>query len=205
MKNLETLSAPLSEGELLELETFLLAEASSHGAMTLDALDGFLAALVVAPAKVMAGEWLPLVFGLPEEDYAIKAASDPVQRITPLLLRYMSSLVSLFQREQDAFLPLFDRCTYACREDKEAAITSWALAFMFGMELRYEEWEPIFTALDADGDEAALLLGPILLLAGQQDDVREISSAERDQLKKLVAESVSEIYRFWLWHENKPQ
>jgi uncharacterized protein len=198
MTGLETPYDPLSEEELLELEEFLMSEATSATTMTLDALNGFLTALVIGPVTVMPGEWIPYVLDTSENEAPVFASHEQVQRIMLLLMRYMNSLVYIFQEDPDEFLPLFDLCSYSCKEDEDAAVTAWSQAFMFGMELHYDEWTPIFEVMDEDGEEAAVLLGPIFLLAGHEHESHQLTPTEREQLKAMVAESVSDIYRFWL-------
>jgi uncharacterized protein len=198
MNRLMTLYDPLSDEELLELEAFLLSETASANTMTLDALNGFLTALVIGPVTVMPSEWIPFVLGTSESDSPVFTSIEQVQRITQLLMRYMNSLIAVFQDDPDGFVPLFDLCSYSCSDDEDAAVTAWSLAFMFAMELHYDEWSPIFEVIDDNGEEAAVLLGPILLLAGHEHESHQLTATERDQLKSLVPESVCDIYRFWL-------
>ena len=103
--------------------------------------------------------------------------------------------------DPDAFIPIFDLSSYESKEDEEWAVSTWAKAFMYGMELCYDDWEPIFGLTDeegGEGEESALFLGPIFLLAGHEDEFRELKVTERELLREMVAESVSDIYRFWL-------
>ena len=89
-------------------------------------------------------------------------------------------------------------CEFETREDEDSAATSWALGFILGMELRFDEWQPIFDVADVDSEDDDLILAPILLLAGQGDEVHELTAEDRDILKGLVGESVMHIFRFWL-------
>ena len=197
MKGFDLLYDPLSEEELLELDAFLISESASDNAMTLDGLDGFLTALVIGPVMVMPDDWIPLVLGTEKRDDPLFISSDPAQGIMQLLKRYMNSLAVTFRDDPEGFNPVFDYCTYACKEDEDAAVNAWALAFVFGIELCYDAWKPIFDFVDDPDDEVSLILAPILLLAGQDADEHELSESERSQLKEMVAESVSNIYSFW--------
>ena len=49
-----------------------------------------------------------------------------------------------------------------------------------------------------DNEDEELILAPILLLAGQENEAHELTSKDRDLLKELVGESVMNIFRFWL-------
>ena len=150
----------------------------------------------------MPGEWLPCVLGTGEDKSSPAFSSaEEFQRIMLLLVRYMNSLAVIFRNDPDSFMPIFDLSSYESKDEEEWAVSTWAKAFMYGMELCYDDWEPIFGLEDEDGgegEESALSLGPIFLLAGHEEDSRELKVSERKILREMVAESVSDIYRFWL-------
>jgi len=56
------LSTPLSDDELEELDRFLLSAAASDETMLLDALDGYLTAIVIGPTTILPSRWLPDLF-----------------------------------------------------------------------------------------------------------------------------------------------
>jgi uncharacterized protein len=197
MKGYETNHEPLSEQELLELEELLVSEELFPEAMNLDALDGFLTALIIGPAAIGAEEWIPAVLGI--EKSALPEGT--LERAVSLLVRYGSTISAIFSENPDTFRPLFELSTYACAEDEEFAVQSWSNAFMDGIEMRYDEWAPLIemTGLtDEEGETSAMLLGPVLLLSGRDTRSAELTAEQRAQLGKMVAESISDIYRFWL-------
>ena len=191
----DTFSNPLSEQELLELEAFLISERASGNAMPMDALDGFLTALVIGPVAVLPDEWIPFVLG--DEKDEDSADLEEAEKIISFLMRYMNSLGGGFQLNADNFVPIFQCCEFENREDADAAATSWALGFILGMELRFEEWKPLFDVADEGNEEEELILAPILLLAGQEHDAHQLTESDKDILKELIAESVTNIHRFW--------
>ncbi len=198
MNGFDPPSNPLSEQELLELDAFLGSKRSPDNAMTLDGVDGFLTALVIGPVTLMPSEWMPFVLGTEKGDDPLFASAEQAQAIMQLLMRYMNTLVVTFRDDPEGFVPVFDYSTYACKEDEDSAVNAWALAFVFGIELCYDAWKPIFDLVDDPDDEASMILAPILLLAGQDAEEHELSDSERSQLQDLVAESVNDIHSFWL-------
>jgi len=187
--------------EMIVLEAFLMSERSSGNTMTIDALEGFITALVIGPAKVLPNEWIPFVLGLEMEEAF--STIEEAQNIMQLLIRYMHSIVAAFHADADQFVPIFECCEFETTEEADSAATSWAFGFILGMEIRFEEWKPIFDIADEAHEDEELILAPILLLAGQDNEAHELTAKDRELLKELLGESVMEIYRFWLPYREK--
>lgn len=201
MNGFENNNEPLSEQEMLELEELLVSGLLPSGAMTLDALDGFLTALAVGPESIDPDEWVPVALGFEQSGMQNDLDEESCQRIVSLLIRYRNSVDRIFRNDPDSFLPLFDLSSYACSEDEEDAVRAWTHAFMSGIEMRYDAWAPLIEMAgmpDEEGDKSAILLGPALLLSGRDDRSAELTSVQRGQLRKMVADSIGDIYRFWL-------
>ncbi len=198
MTSSDDLFQPLSSEELDELEDFLLLDTHDDKSMTLDMLDGFLAALAVGPSLVTPSEWLPMVLDV--EGEAPPSFSSPEQgaRMTGLIVRYMNSVVSVFDADPESYAPLFDQCVFGDPEEEELAVKAWALGFILGMELRWDDWLPVFDAVNAEGDAEAHLLTPIFLLSGTDENMPELNDEEREEWRELIPESVSSLYRYWL-------
>ncbi|NTW56328.1 MAG: UPF0149 family protein [Chlorobiaceae bacterium] len=202
MRGFDSNNDPLSEQELLELEELLVSNELPSGSMNLDALDGFLTALVVGPVAIAPEEWIPVVFGSEPDGISSEGSAEKtMQRIAALALRYRNTIAVIFRQDPETFRPLFELSTYACDEDAECAVQEWAHAFMIGIEMRYEDWVPLIEMAemtDEEGEQTAMLLGPLLLLSGRDPRSESLSGDQREQLGKMVAESISDIYRFWL-------
>ena len=196
MTGFDGLNELLSVEEMLLLESFLISERSSGNVMSIDALDGFFTALVIGPSMVLPSEWIPFVLGGEMDDAFLSV--EEAQNIMQLLMRYMNSIASAFQDDADEFVPIFECCDFETPEDERAAATSWALGFILGIELRFDEWKQIFDLAEKDNEDDELILAPILLLAGQEHEAHELTAKDRDLLKELVGESVMNIFRFWL-------
>jgi uncharacterized protein len=201
MTGFDAYSEPLCIEEMIVLEAFLMSERSSGNSMTIDALEGFITALVIGPTAVLPNEWIPFVLGSEMEEAF--SSIEEAQNITQLLIRYMNSIVAAFQVDTDQFVPIFECCEFETKEEEDSAATSWAFGFILGMEIRFEEWKPIFEIADEAHEDEELILAPILLLAGQDHEAHELTAKDRELLKELLGESVINVYRFWLPYREK--
>ncbi|NTV60873.1 MAG: UPF0149 family protein [Chlorobiaceae bacterium] len=201
MNGFETGHGPLSEEELLELEELLVSSWLPSGAMTLDALDGFLTSLAIGPVPVGTEEWMPVVLGSEGSTFREEQPEEMLHRIHSLAIRYGNSIAAIMRDDPDAFSPLFELSTFPCAEDEESAVQVWAEAFMVGIEMRYDDWAPLIEMAemtDEEGERTAMLLGPVLLLSGRDSRSVSLTGEQRARLGKMVSESISDIYRFWL-------
>jgi uncharacterized protein len=191
------LSTPLSDEELDELDQFLLSEAVSDEAMTLDTLDGYLTAIVVGPATLVPSQWLPGVWGESEDDAPVYESMEQAQRILELLLRHMNGIIWTLQYDADAFDPLIGSMVYENDPREYIDGEMWAYGFMQGIELCRQDWQPLF-----DDSSAMEALRPIYLLGA--DELSETEEAltrwpaQREELSQQLAAAVAAIYRFWL-------
>ncbi|RDD30278.1 YecA family protein [Prosthecochloris sp. ZM] len=193
MNSSDELMQPVSAEELVELEDFLLSEKTSENAMTLDMVDGYLTAIVVGPTTPLPDDWMPYIWGMDDDKAPEFDSDEEARRLTLIILRYMNTIAGALIDNPDAYLPLFDRCTYANQEDEDLAVESWAYAFAMGIELTREEWKPLF-----DDDEASGLLLPIFILGKIGEEWDDIAKEELDEWRDAVVEAVAGIYEFWL-------
>lgn len=194
----DDLLQPLSSEELDKLEDFLLSDVHGEKSMTLDMLDGFLASLAVGPSLVLPNEWLPMVFDVDGQGEPVFASKDEAEQITTMIVRYMNSVVSVFETDPGNYLPLYELCSFDDPEEESMAVRAWTLGFILGMELRWEEWQPVFDAIEEEGDPEMLLISPIFALSGSDEDTPELTEDEREAWRELIPDSVSALYRFWL-------
>ncbi|MBM3163099.1 MAG: YecA family protein [Chlorobi bacterium] len=193
----DDLMLPLSSEELDELEDFLLSDTHDDKSMTLDMLDGFLASLAVGPSLVMPDEWLPMVMDVEGGGAFSFASPEEASRITSLVIRYMNSVVSVFDDDPDGYEPLFDRCMFDDPEEEALAVKAWSLGFIIGMELRWDEWLPVFGSDEKEENAEQLLLAPVFLLSGTDENMPELNDEEREAWRDMIPESVAGLYRYW--------
>lgn len=187
---------PLSDQEMDELSNFLLSDATSDETMMLDCLDGFLTAIVCAPAMPDTSVWLPKVWGRSERDEPSFASYAQVERITGLIMRHLGYLIASLQQDPDSCEPIFDSAVYPDSPREFVDGEMWAYGYMSGINLQRQDWQQIF-----DDPNNAGILRPIYLLGTEELTPEEEALIEtpeqREELSKQIPESVAGLYRFW--------
>ena len=197
------LAVPLSEDDLEALDRFLLSDAASDQTLTLDALDGYLTAIVIGPTTVLPSQWLPGIWGPDKDDSPVYQSMDEANWIMELIMRHMNGIAWMLQDDADFFDPLIDSTTYEGDPRQYLDGEMWAYGFIKGLQLCRVDWQPLF-----DDPAACEALQPIRLLgsegltAEEEEQIR--LPAQRDELSKKIAESVTAIHRFWLPRRQKP-
>jgi uncharacterized protein len=127
---------PLTDAELDRLGAFFKS-CKGGRAMNVEALDGFLAALIAGPEPVMPSEYYPEVFGGEISEVVEFSGLDEAQEILNLLMRHWNKIAStLYQGE--IHVPLIF-------EDEKVGLhgNDWARGFMRGMHMRHEGWSEL--------------------------------------------------------------
>jgi uncharacterized protein len=183
---------PLSDAELDALDD-ALAALPSDAAMNIEALDGFLTALLlspVPPAGRPGADWIPLVWGGDGADGAPFASGKQRKKLTMLVLRHLRSLDEQLTRHPDEWQPVFSIAEQGAGEELADA-EDWCIGFMLGVDLDGEAWEARF-----DDPVLAALLQPIVALGGDEslldDDTRAqlADPVARDGLSRSVPDAV---------------
>ena len=174
----------------LEVLGELLDQLEEAGAMDLEELDGFFAALHCAPEAVAPGEYMPEVVGDGFENEEIFPNDDAVQLFLNLVRHHSTVVAEAFAAND--FEPLL-------LEDEEGIAhgNNWAIGFMRGLDMRHEEWRSL---LDAEEEFEKLI--PILALANEMHPDPEqriykeaISDEQREMLLQGMCAAVAELYR----------
>ncbi len=171
---------PLSDEELQQLDELLAALPDE--ALNIEALDGYLSALLLSPvplASLPGDAWLPTVWG----------GGDPFpsgkqrKKLQLLVLRHLRALDAELGAAR--WQPLFSVVDDGDQEWVDAE--DWCTGFMLAVDLAGDAWAERFEA----GDSAAWL-APIALLGGDeaQQDPRALAEladpAVRDALSREV-------------------
>lgn len=194
-------NVPLTEAELDRLEGLLAADVFGEHAMPLDAMQGFLAAVISAPDVIAPSRWLPVVLGADREWETVDGAREALT----LLMRFYNE-IALDLLDGHGVDPLL----YPVSDDSaEHDYAMWALGYLEGVELADPAWEA-----SSDQDEVEDLLFPFLILAGglEHDPVlREslgLNSAEQAELVQSCREELpiaaQDAYDYWL-EKRRPQ
>jgi len=161
------------------------------GAMNLEAVDGFFAALVCAPTLVPPSGYLPEIFG-DEHREPIWKSQEEAQRFFDLLMHYWNGVVSRLN-SGEAYVPFLLK-----HPDGLVYGNDWAHGFMRGVALGEDDWRELFS------DERAFgMMIPILALYHEHDPDPEmrsyaepVSAKLREKLIAGLSTSVMEIYRY---------
>ncbi len=190
------LDQPLSDEEFDELDDFLLSDRCAEDAMTMDTLHGFLTALVIGPQEVLMAEWLPHVWGSQAGDTPKFKSPKEAERISGLIARSMNEIAITLEVAPKEYEPLFCEREHEGRSllDGEA----WASGFWEGMQMRAQQWDPIYHSNLVD------LMRPIYLLGSDELEEEEVAllsdPVKTDKLAVEVESAIPHIYRYWLPH-----
>jgi uncharacterized protein len=192
---------PLTEAELDRLEGMLASDVFGQHAMPLDAMQGFMAAVVSAPDLILPSRWLPVALGGEGDWESVEAARGALE----LLMRlYNEIALDLFEGHG------IDPMLYPLDESSEELdYAMWALGYLEGVDLAEPAWD-----VSGDPDEVEDLLFPFMILAGglEHDPVLRESLAlkETEQAELLascredLAATVQDAYDYWL-EKRRPQ
>lgn len=189
---------PLSDDEINDLDE-LLAALPTDAAMNIEALDGYLAGLLLTPGRALPdlpGEaWLPLVWGGDAEpDPAPFASGKQRKKVVMGVLRHLQSIATAWTQHPQGWEPIF---SFADGEDEDteyADAEDWAAGFLMAVDLAPEAWAPLF-----DGDDTADLLAPIAALGGEDGALADASPAERDAASRTIPDAM-----LALWAKRRP-
>src|SRR5512134_1150701 len=140
----------------------------SDDAMTLEELDGFLAALACNLSEVPPEDYLPELWGAVEEDAVLFPDIEGAREFVSLVTRHFGAVMVRLAEEEEEFVPLL-------LEDEDGAVTGndWAQGFLRGMDLDREAWRPL---LEDEG--CAGILIPIFALACEHSPDPELRPFE---------------------------
>ena len=183
---------PLSDDELQSFDE-LLQDLPGDDVMTIEALDGYLAALVSGPPqllqKLRTGDWLPHVWGGDGENGAPFASNKQRKRAAVLALRHLHSIACALRDTPDAWEPIFSVADSG--EEELVDAEDWCIGFLRAVALDPAAWEPLF-----EDAELGAALRPIVVLGGDEGELNAHEAqlledpAERDVLSRAALDAV---------------
>jgi uncharacterized protein len=185
---------PLADEEINDLDE-LLAALPTDEAMNAEALDGYLAGLLLTPGRNLAdlpgAAWLPLIWGGDGEGDDPKPFASGKQRkkVVMLVLRHLQSIAKAWAERPQAWEPIF---SFADGEDEDteyADAEDWAVGFLMAVDLAPDAWAPWF-----DGAETGPLLAPVAALGGEDGALAEASAAERDEASRKIPDAMLALW-----------
>lgn len=191
---------PLSDEELDDLDE-LLSILPTEQALNAEAMDGYLAGLLLTPGRELAsvpGEaWLPVVWGGDiAADPAPFVSGKQKKKVVMLVLRHLQSIATSWAQRPQGWEPIF---SFADGEDEDteyADAEDWAAGFLMAVSLEPQAWAPWF-----DAPETAELLAPLAALGGEDGALAEASPAERDEASRKIPDA---ILALWALRQNIP-
>jgi uncharacterized protein len=183
---------PLSDTELDALDALLLALPTDNP-MNVEALDGYLTALLVGPrsaASLPGSEWMPVVWGGDGTSAPAPFSSQKQRKRTAqLVLRHLHTIDEALHKAPARWEPVFSLADTGQQELADAE--DWCIGFLHATELAPDAWGALF-----EDPRLAPLLAPIVLLGGDEsllspaDAARVADPAERDALSRAAVDAV---------------
>jgi uncharacterized protein len=131
--------------EQLEKELLALGD----GVMLIEQFDGLVAGLLVCPELITPDEWLPIVWGLDEDDPQPAFTDlDHANRVLALVMRYYNDVALTLAERPERYDPLF------AIDRGEVLWEIWIEGFAEAVRLRPDSWSKL---LDADETSDAML------------------------------------------------
>ena len=183
---------PMTEQDYKQLGA-TLARLAPQGAMTLEQLDGFFAALHAGPEAIKPADCLPTILGEAFDDDCAFTTPKLLEKFVNQVMGHWLEIARTLEKGED-FYPWLD-----ADEHGNVHGNAWAEGFSEGMQILYDDWALLF-----DDPEAAGALTPIMALAFEHHPDPEmrpfIDGASVEQKAEWLGElstSVSQIYQFF--------
>lgn len=189
-------NTPLSDDELDALDR-ALAALPGEQVMNVEALDGYLTALLLAPTplpEVPTAAWLPAVWGGDGEDGAPFASNRKRKDTAVLVLRHLHSIACALRDDPENWQPVFSVAEVQGEEMADAE--DWCIGFLQAVALDAQGWSPRF-----DDPELSAALAPIALLGGDDSELPEAERerladpAVRDELSRAAVDAVLVLHQ----------
>lgn len=186
-----SLTTPLSELEITELDEFLVSEATPGECMDISALDGFLTALVIGPGLVPTSAWIRAIWGGKSEPTFESSAQ--AQRVISLIMPRFNAISSMFNDPPEFAPILYERDVDGT---SHWSAGDWCWGFLIAIRLAPEMWQPLVK----DEDNRSMLLPLVALgiedgwklLEAEMDPDAAAQAALNDLEPAIVA-----ISRYW--------
>jgi uncharacterized protein len=182
---------PLDDEELSKLDQTLLA-LPSEAAMNVEALDGYLTALLLGPtpvASIKTAQWLPEVWGGDGEDGKPFPSNRKRKDTAVLVMRHLQNIATRLREAPDEWEPVVSVAEVKGQEVVDAE--DWCIGFLQGTALDPDGWGPLF-----DDPELSVALAPIVMLGGDEAGLSDAERAAlqdpqaRDELSRAAVEAV---------------
>ena len=161
-----------SSGRSEQLKHELLA--LGEDVMLIEELDGLVAGLLVCPELITPGDWLPVVWGLDQENRQSAFNNiDHANRVMGLVMDHYNDVVLTLMRNPERYRPVFP----LDQRNGDVLWEIWIEGFAKAIDLRPAAWDSV---LDAGGEVSIAMEGMLTLI--------EIADHEQDLTQDEIAE-----------------
>lgn len=192
---MQDLRAPLSDDEEAFLNDFLLKRIPDDaepemdvGIFELSGLDGFFTAIVSGPNMIPPSQWLPVLWGEAEPDFA---GEKDFEKIYTLLIRYMNSISAELMNYPDEFIPVFNE--WEIEGESVTNVDEWCIGYIRGVSIDKASW--------AVKDEAyAAMILPMMIhgTADGQQTLLTMEEPDRRALREAIGPAAGMLHAYWL-------
>jgi uncharacterized protein len=187
------------------LMTFFDSPKTPDSTMNLEMIDGFFAALAVAP-KIARGGFVNLSQHMPRiwdseegEAPAVFEDEDEQAYVSSLLERHLVA-VTLGVHNDKAHMPI----VYPAEDDQLGQ--NWSAGFALGVDANVREWRPFFLGPHMESLREVVSLSVGALHAnGLPDPSRPLSRERREKIVEGLPEFVRDVGRFWRNREREAE
>ncbi len=192
---------PLSDEELSTLDD-MLTRLPSDAAMNIEALDGYLAGLLLSPValhELPGSDWLPMVWGGDgiegQPDTFPFVSGKQKKRVILLVLRHLHSIAWQWAAKPELWEPIFSMAEDEAGGEDLTDAQDWSIGFMTAVDLAPDAWSPLFS-----DPETAALLEPITLLGADEESLdlatreRLAGPRQRDELSRTIPDAAAALF-----------
>ena len=180
---------PEPDYDIEALEEYLLSLDVPEETMLLSELDGYLTAIALSPEPVPPEEWLPEIWDGEVPPLAVRPDTNWV---VGAITAHLGTIRRVLAENPEALDPIFVDDT-----DGSPLPEIWAEGFMRGVQLRRQNWTPLFEA------EGWRLLAPIGIFVKMPDGNPPLIQSEkrreevRANARPLFVACVAGLHGFW--------
>jgi uncharacterized protein len=189
---------PLTEVEIGELDTFLLAEDGLENPMDFYTFDGFICAVLSGPTTIMPSEWLRWVWDQERGEQPPEFTSEKqAKRILSLLIGHANVLAFTLTHGPQHYEPLF--YSHKIEGNGVPIVDEWCCGYVKGIALDPVGWHPLIEARP-DWFEVIHLYGTKSGWERLKElvDAHEDSVARHQAFVDRIAPAARNIHAYWL-------
>jgi uncharacterized protein len=191
-------AGPLTDREIEEVNTFLLAEDGLDHPMDFYTLDGFICAVLSGPNAILPSEWLRWVWDEEHGQQAPEFSSErQAKRILSLLLGHAEVLAFTLTHGPQYYEPLF--YSHRIEGNSVPIVDEWCCGYLKGISLDPEGWQPLIAARP-DWFEVIQLYGTQSGWERLKElvEAHEDSGARHQAFVDRIAPAARSIHAYWL-------